>query len=50
MRDHELDGCGDENIYKQINHHLMIKAMSRYNILRIRAKISYHAFLKKETI
>lgn len=28
----------------------MIKATLRYTILKIRAKISYHAFLKKETI
>ena len=50
MVDQENNGPSDEVIYKQINHHLMTKAMLRYTILKVRAKISYHAFLNKETI
>ena len=43
-------GPTDEQIYQQINHNLMMKAMLRYTILKIRAKISYHAFLRNQTI
>jgi hypothetical protein len=45
-----LQGVKSKLETKIVKHHLMMAAMSKYNILRIRMKISYHAFLKKHTI
>ena len=39
-----------ENMKSEINHRIMTKTMLRFTILRIRAKISYHAYMNRNTI
>lgn len=45
MNDEQL-----ENIKKRVAHQVMHKTLLKYKILRIRAKISYEAFISRQTI
>jgi len=39
-----------ENLELEVRHKLMQTTVRKYKILRIRAKISYHAFIARHTI
>ena len=40
----------EEVISKEIDHHIMSRTFFNYRLIRIRAKISYEAFLKQMTV
>ena len=39
-----------QRIHETVKHQIMKRTMQRYNLVRIRAKISYMAFIKRQTI
>ena len=39
-----------QRIHETVKHQIMKRTMQRYNLVRIRAKISYMAFIQRQTI
>lgn len=39
-----------KNLLKEINHQIMMKTMMRYTIMKVRSKISFHAYVSRLSI
>lgn len=46
----KVDDFKIEKVRKQINHDLMMKVYMKYNIMKVRQKISFSAFIKNFTL